>query len=66
MVRKKNHAIPNATTLAIGMSQNTNGMLFIMLHLLVSNNSIYSLVYNDGANIINLLIRKEKNEIFIL
>ncbi len=27
--RKKNHAIPNATTLAIGMSQNTNGMLFI-------------------------------------
>lgn len=32
-----------------------------MLYLLVSNNSIYSLVYNDGANIINLLIRKRKN-----
>ena len=27
--RKKNHAIPNATTLAIGISQKTKGMLFI-------------------------------------
>ena len=29
MERKKYHAIPNATMLAIGMSQKTNGMLFI-------------------------------------
>ena len=29
MVRKKYHAIPNATMLATGISQKTNGMLFI-------------------------------------
>ena len=31
--RKKNHAIPNATTLAIGISQKTKGMLFITVCL---------------------------------
>lgn len=45
MERKKNHAIPNATTLAIGMSQNTNGILFIDGIVYLVKKIDYQLIY---------------------